>query len=115
MKDGNFWIVITEDQEKDSQRLSSFIRRFGKENGLTFEITEFTDGAQLLEHYDKRFDILFMDIAMPQISGMAAAEKVREIDDYIPIIFTTNMAQYAIRDMKYLPSDSCSNRFPIIN
>ena len=97
MKDGNFWIVITEDQEKDSQRLSSFIRRYGKENGLTIEITEFTDGAQLLEHYDKRFDILFMDIGLPQISGMAAAEKVREIDDYIPIIFTTNMAQYAIR------------------
>ena len=70
MKDGNFWIVITEDQEKDSQRLSSFIRRYGKENGLTIEITEFTDGAQLLEHYDKRFDILFMDIGLPQISGM---------------------------------------------
>ena len=97
MKDGSFWIVITEDQEKDYQRLNSFIRQYGKEKGLPLTITGFTDGARLLEHYDRGFDILFMDIGLPQISGMDASRRVRQIDESIPIIFTTNMAQYAIQ------------------
>ena len=97
MKDGHFWVVVTEDQEKDYQRLSGFIRQYEKKNGLQLEITRFSDGSQLLEHYDKRFDILFMDIRLPQVSGMEASEKVRQHNDFIPIIFTTNMAQYAIQ------------------
>ena len=33
MKDGHFWVVVTEDQEKDYQRLSGFIRQYEKKNG----------------------------------------------------------------------------------
>lgn len=97
MKNGNVWAVILEDHPRDSQRLRKFIQQYGKEHDLPVEVSVFTDGTELLEHYDKGFDILFMDIELPTMSGMNTAAKVREMDDVIPIIFTTNMAQYAIQ------------------
>ena len=97
MKNEKLWVVILEDRPKDNQRLSSFIRKYAQQNELSIEISAFTDGLELLKHYDKQFDILFMDIELPMMNGMTAAEKVREMDPLIPIIFTTNMAQYAIQ------------------
>ena len=41
-----------------------------------------------------------MDIEMPLMNGMEAAEKIRNIDSEVTIIFITNMAQYAIRGYK---------------
>ena len=97
MKDGNFLIAVTEDQETDFQRLNSMIRRYAQEHSQPLSVVRFSDGGQLLEQYDQRFDLLFMDIGLPQISGMAASLKVRQMDEMIPIIFTTNMAQYAVQ------------------
>jgi DNA-binding LytR/AlgR family response regulator len=38
-----------------------------------------------------------MDIDMPHMNGMVAAEKLREIDPSVMLIFVTNLAQFAIK------------------
>ena len=38
-----------------------------------------------------------MDIEMPHLNGMEAAQKIRELDKEVVIVFITNMAQYAIK------------------
>ena len=97
MKHNAAWIVILEDQEADSQRLQGFLLRYGKAHGMEFATSVYRDGTELLQSYDSGFDILFMDIELPVMNGMQTAERVRRMDDMIPIIFTTNMAQYAIK------------------
>ena len=42
------------------------------------------------------FDILFLDIQLPYMSGMDLARKLRQKDAQLPIVFITNYAQYAI-------------------
>lgn len=81
----------------DSQRLYGFIRKYAKEKNLSVEVSVFLDGTDLLAHYSKEFDVLFLDIELPTLSGMNTAQKIREMDAAVPIIFTTNMAQYAIQ------------------
>lgn len=34
---------------------------------------------------------------MPHLNGMEAAQKIRELDKEVVIVFITNMAQYAIK------------------
>ena len=97
MKQNAVWIVILEDQEADSERLQSFLRRYGEAHGTTLTVSVFRDGTELLDGYESGFDILFMDIELPLMNGMQTAERVRQMDELIPIIFTTNMAQYAIK------------------
>lgn len=41
-------------------------------------------------------DIAFLDIEMPEISGLELAEKLMEIDPYIRVIFVTAYNQYAL-------------------
>ncbi len=43
------------------------------------------------------FDIILMDIQMQFMDGMTAAEKIRQMDQKVIIMFITNMIQYAVR------------------
>ena len=43
------------------------------------------------------YDAIFLDIEMPKVNGMDAAEQIRDMDDDVVLMFITNMAQYAIQ------------------
>lgn len=55
------------------------------------------DGDELTDPYPGDLDIILMDIEMGLMNGMEAAEKIRETDEAVVIIFVTNMAQFALR------------------
>lgn len=43
------------------------------------------------------FDLVFLDIDMPQINGIQTARALRDANQNVAIIFVTNMAQYALQ------------------
>lgn len=90
-------IAIVEDDSQYIATLKEYIARFMKENGVSIELKIFTDGKQIVFDYEPVYDIILMDIEMPGLDGMSAAEKIRETDRDVIIIFITNMAQYAIK------------------
>lgn len=90
-------IAIVEDDLASAQRIEEYIHRYEGENGCSFQISRFADGAALTERYRPVYDIIFLDIQMPGMDGMTAAERVRRADADVILIFITNMAQYAIR------------------
>ena len=50
----------------------------------------------LLDSYKANYDLIFMDIKLPMMSGMEAAKRLRQIDRNVTLVFVTNTAQYAI-------------------
>lgn len=91
-------IAVVEDQEPMRVQFCSYIRRYAEEQNVQLEITCFSDGALLLKDYRPgSYDILFMDVEMPQMGGFDTAERIREVDSDLILVFVTNMAQYAIR------------------
>ena len=90
-------VAVAEDNPKDRERLLSFLKQYGEEKHVQIEVTEYTDGSELLEQYRPCYDVIFLDVEMPQMDGMKAAEKIRETDEEVILIFITNMAKYAIR------------------
>lgn len=91
-------IAVVEDQEPMREQFCSYIRRYAEEQNVQLEITCFSDGALLLKDYRPgSYDILFMDVEMPQMGGFDTAERIREVDSDLILVFVTNMAQYAIR------------------
>ena len=64
------------------------------------EIHPFSSARRLLawlEETGEGFDVAFLDIEMPGMNGMEAAEKIRQTDENVVLMFITNMIQYAIR------------------
>ena len=90
-------IAVVEDQQEAREELCRFIQQYAAENSLQAEVMPIEDGAAVAEHYEPGWDIIFMDVEMPGLDGFRAAEKIRETDADVVLVFVTNMAQYAIR------------------
>ena len=90
-------IAIVEDDETTIQQLQDFVRQYGMEHKKGITVNTFCDGCEILKNYKPLYDIILMDIEMPMINGMDAAEQIRKCDTDVVIVFITNMAQYAIR------------------
>lgn len=90
-------IAIVEDEPLFMQQLQEYIRRYETDRRREIKITTFTDGEDITEDYRGEYDIILMDIQMRFMDGMTAAEKIRELDHAVIIMFITNMIQYAVR------------------
>jgi len=92
-----YHIAIVEDEIEFVQQLQNYLRRFEEENSIEFKVSVFHDGADILKDYKKEYEAIFLDIEMPVVNGMEAAEQIRDMDDDVVLMFITNMAQYAIQ------------------
>lgn len=89
-------IGIVDDEKQERDQLKQALARFSAENGTELDVQEFDCAAVYLAAQDRDFDILYLDIDMPQMSGMELAEKIRETDQDVILIFCTNLQQFAL-------------------
>ena len=89
-------VLIVEDYADEADVLRDAVMRYGEKRGLEFEI-ETSPVATALARGNRTFDLVFLDIELPGINGMEAAELMRSYDPDTPLIFTTSLAQYAVR------------------
>ncbi len=93
-------VAIVENEADTAKKFKKYIERFSAERGLVCEVAVFYNAVDFLTDYASDCAAVFLDIQMPMLDGMRAAEKLRKIDQGVQIIFVTNMAQYAIRGYK---------------
>ncbi|WP_137656690.1 LytR/AlgR family response regulator transcription factor [Bifidobacterium moukalabense] len=93
-----FTVAVVEDEPEAARRLGACLGEFSHRNpGVRFDVTVFPDPTRLLEGYRPMWDIVFMDIEMPNMDGMSAARRLRALDGRVLLVFVTNMAQFAAK------------------
>lgn len=90
-------IAVVEDEEAQALNFKGFIEKYGKEKDEKFKTDIFTNAIDFISDYRSNYDIIFMDILMPGMNGLEAATKLRRVDENVILVFTTNMAEYAIK------------------
>ena len=90
-------VAIVEDQEQARSHMKECLDYITEKEGTQFAVTEFENGLEFVSEYKAVYDIVLMDIEMPGMDGMAAAEALRLMDESVILIFVTSMAQYAIQ------------------
>lgn len=89
-------IAVVEDDDKSRALLVEHLRRYEAEHGLSFEVSTFADGRDILTKYRPIYDIVLLDIQMEHVDGMTTAKRIREVDQDVVLVFITNSPQYAI-------------------
>lgn len=89
-------IAIVEDEEVEHKRIRECLNFVERREKIHFQISDFYSAASFLCDYRPVYDIILMDIDMPEMNGIEAAKKLRIIDQTVILLFVTNMAQYAL-------------------
>lgn len=89
-------VLIVEDTPAEADLMRALLCRYSAEKGVELSATVLTSALEFIESR-RAADLVLMDIDMPGINGMEAAEVFRTYDTETPLIFVTNLAQYAVR------------------
>ena len=94
-------IAICDDEESFVRELEEQLTRYAGECSQEIRVTVFYDGSELVNGYDPSIDLVFLDIQMNRMDGLAAAERIRQMDGEVGIIFLTTLTRYALEGYKY--------------
>ena len=97
-------IAICDDVKPTLDFISREVDEKFAQNGLGHSIEAFTSGAAFLESHRKApFDIVFLDIVMPDIDGFEVAKKIRSIQAKTYIIFITTESGLVYDSLDFQP------------
>ncbi|HBT95348.1 MAG TPA: hypothetical protein DEB24_04310 [Coriobacteriia bacterium] len=84
-------VALCEDTQVDTELLTALIDM----SGVAYELDVFATGEEMLEGFGKdRYDLIFLDVFMGELSGVQTAEKIREADTHVVIVFTTTSEDF---------------------
>lgn len=94
-------VLIVEDTPAEADLLANYLGRYAAERSsaeksVGFAVTTLPSALEFINS-GRAADLVLMDIDMPGVNGMEAAEIFRGCDTQTPLIFVTNLAQYAVR------------------
>lgn len=65
-----------------------------REEEVVYEFSSGTGAASWLKKHPGEIDLLFLDVEMKHINGMETAERIRQFDENLIIVFVTGHADY---------------------
>ncbi len=89
-------IALVDDEKIFTDQIEKYIAQYQSENEAKFQVSSFNNSIEFLAGFQKEYDLILLDVEMPGLNGMDLAEKIREKDEQVVLMFITNMAQYAI-------------------
>ena len=89
-------IAICDDDAAQRAFIAEIVTAWARKCRHPVELKEYTDAKSFLFHYEeeKDFDILLLDVEMPEVSGIELAKTVRRENAAVQIIFITGFYEY---------------------
>ncbi len=97
-------IAICDDDLDFLDYFEGLVARSFSEAGRQTNILSFSDGSQLIDKVEKEkhiFDIIFLDIDMPNVNGFLIAQRLRELNPAFILIFTTYLEHQSRKGYLY--------------
>ena len=107
-------IAILEDDAQDLASLEKCLQQYETEQQKSFSLHSFSDPAVFLEGNISDYDLIFLDIDLPTMTGMDLARQIRQRDSLVTLVFVTNLEKYAVNGYEVdalLPC--CAERYAV--
>lgn len=99
-------IALCDDEQESLDILKKELDKEAEKLNIKISTSAYDDGNKVLDLICKNkedFDILFLDIDMPGISGLEIAKRLREENSDIILIFVSAHEQYVFESIEYSP------------
>ena len=84
-------IAICDDNETDIKYIRKIIKKEFASHNINCELSLYCDAKSLLDaNHSQLFDVIFLDLDMPELNGMEAASQLNKSNSAAEIIFVTN-------------------------
>lgn len=95
-------IAICDDDHQSAAYLKRVIETYSRENSREVLIQLLTEGKQVAEICEREaVDVLFLDIDLPDLSGIEIAENIRHTNQKTMIVFVTAYPDFALQCTKF--------------
>ena len=92
--------AICDDEEFFRNELKKFVSEYGNEMDVNMSIDLYDNAKELMNNIlskSKEYDLLFLDVEMPGMTGIEMADALRKIDPWVCISFVTSYDAFAIQ------------------
>ncbi|MFL6673789.1 MAG: response regulator [Massilia sp.] len=108
----NASILIVDDQEANVMLLEQMLRNEGYTNITATQRPSEVFGL----HEEKRFDLILLDLQMPEMDGFEVIEQLKKIElaSYLPVLVITAQPAHKLRALKAGAKDFVSKPFDFV-
>lgn len=93
-----FNIAICDDEPLEIEKINKHLTTLSLQTNIEFNVKTFTSGIDLVNFYRNNlptFHMIFLDVEMPEMSGIETAEKIRMFPDRnVMLVFITSYPEY---------------------
>lgn len=89
-------IAVCDDDLEITKSINKLLMKYQDERDLDFTVDLFNDGSGLKSSIlkGKKYDLIYLDIEMRQMNGIATAKYIRSIDTTVLLIYVSNYDNY---------------------
>ena len=104
----NFKIAVCDDEQIICSTMYNKLQNLSKSKSVIFEIDCFTSGEELCDEIKHtNYDLLFLDIELPKMNGVAVGQYIRETlkNETIQIAYISSKQEYAMEMFERRPKN----------
>lgn len=94
--------AIVDDEPAFFSQISELLQVIASQNNVNVKIDFFKQADEFYRHYkSEKYDVLFLDIDMPDINGFELTEMLQRQDDNVKIVYITNRDDLVVYAFRY--------------
>ncbi|MDR1158500.1 MAG: LytTR family DNA-binding domain-containing protein [Oscillospiraceae bacterium] len=100
-------VAICDDEARCVEDLRGLLTDYAKrQDDLPLKIKTYLSGEEFCRHLAMgRFDIVFLDVSMPEMDGFEVAQRIRTLDLDVLVVFITYLEEYMAQSFSVTASD----------
>ena len=99
-------VMVCDDLEEERAALARMLRDYGRRREVEIRLESAAGGEELLDRWSPgRWDVVFLDIFMPGLSGVETARQLRRRDSACALIFATTSQEHGLESFELQAMD----------